>query len=55
MNQEKLVKQNWKLKLPKLIITNALLNSHEWPRENFSPQYTNNFKQTSDENKEKYE
>ena len=55
MNQEKLVKQSWKLKLPKLIKTNELLNSHEWPRENFSPQYPYNLKPTSDENKEKYQ
>ena len=29
------------------------LNSHEWPRENFSLQYQYNIKQTSHENKEK--
>ena len=29
-------------------------NSHELPRQNFSLQYQNNIKQTSDENKEKY-
>ena len=38
-----------------LIKTKELFNSHEWPRENFSPQYPYNFKQTSDENKEKYQ
>ena len=31
------------------------LNSHEWPRQNFSLQYQYNIKQTSDENKEKYQ
>ena len=30
-------------------------NSHELPRQNFSLQYQNNIKQTSDENKEKYQ
>ena len=30
------------------------LNSHEWPRHNFSLQYQYNIKQTSDEKKEKY-
>ena len=30
-------------------------NSHEWPRQNFSLQYQYNIKQTSDENKEKYQ
>ena len=30
-------------------------NSHEWPRKNFSLQYQYNIKQTSDENKEKYQ
>ena len=29
--------------------------SHEWPRQNFSLQYQYNIKQTSDENKEKYQ
>ena len=29
-------------------------NSHVLPRQNFSLQYQNNIKQTSDENKEKY-
>ena len=28
---------------------------HEWPRQNFSSQYQYNIKQTSDENKEKYQ
>ena len=55
MNQEKLVKQSWKLKLPKLIKTNEPLDSHEWLGENFSPQYPYNLKPTSDENKEKYQ
>ena len=32
-----------------------LLNSHEWPKQNFSLQYQYNIKQTSDENKEKYQ
>ena len=32
-----------------------LLNSNEWPRQNFSLQYQYNIKQTSDENKEKYQ
>ena len=36
IDPEKLVKQNWKVKLPKLIKTNKPFNSHEWPRENFS-------------------
>ena len=31
------------------------LNSHEWPWQNFSLQYQYNIKQTSDENKEKYQ
>ena len=31
------------------------LNSHEWPRQNFSLQYQYNIKQTSDEKKEKYQ
>ena len=31
------------------------LNSHEWPRQNFSLQYQYNIKQTSDENKDKYQ
>ena len=30
-------------------------NSHEWPRQNFSLQYQCNVKNTSDENKEKYQ
>ena len=30
------------------------LNSHEWPRQNFSFQYPYSIKQKSDENKEKY-
>ena len=30
-------------------------NSHDWPRKNFSSQYQYNIKQTSDENKEKYQ
>ena len=30
-------------------------NSHKWPRQNFSLQYQYNIKQTSDENKEKYQ
>ena len=30
-------------------------NSHELPRQNVSLQYQNNIKQTSDENKEKYQ
>ena len=30
-------------------------NSHEWPRQNFSLQYQYHIKQTSDENKEKYQ
>ena len=30
-------------------------NSHELPRQNFSIQYQNDIKQTSDENKEKYQ
>ena len=30
-------------------------NSHEWPRQNFSLQYQYNIKQTSVENKEKYQ
>ena len=30
-------------------------NSHELPRQNFSLQYQNDIKQTSDENKEKYQ
>ena len=55
MNQEKLVKQSWKLKLLKLIKTNELLNPHEWLRENLAPQYPYNLKRTSDENKEKYQ
>ena len=29
------------------------LNSHEWPKQNFSLQYQYNIKQTNDENKEK--
>ena len=32
-----------------------LSNSNEWPRQNFSLQYKYNIKQTSDENKEKYQ
>ena len=28
---------------------------HEWPRQNFSSQYPHNIRQTSDENKEKYQ
>ena len=32
----------------------GLLNSQEWPRQNFSLQYKYNIKQISDENKEKY-
>ena len=31
------------------------LYSHEWPRQNFLLQYQYNIKQTSDENKEKYQ
>ena len=31
-----------------------ILNSHEWPRQNFPLQYHYNIKQTGDENKEKY-
>ena len=31
------------------------LSSHRWPRQNFSLQYQYNIKQTSDENKEKYQ
>ena len=31
------------------------LYSHEWPRQNFFLQYQYNIKQTSDENKEKYQ
>ena len=31
-----------------------LINSHEWPKQNFSLQYQYNIKQTSDENIEKY-
>ena len=35
---------------------NALiLYTHEWPRQNFSLQYQNNIKQTSDENEEMYQ
>ena len=30
-------------------------NSHDWPRKNFSLQYQYNIKQTSDENREKYQ
>ena len=33
----------------------SLSNSNEWPRQNFSLQYKYNIKQTSDENKEKYQ
>ena len=32
-----------------------LINSHEWPKQNFSLQYQYNIKQTSDENIEKYQ
>ena len=32
-----------------------ILYSHEWPRQNFLLQYQYNIKQTSDENKEKYQ
>ena len=38
-----------------VLITCLPLNSHEWPRQNFSLQYQYNIKQTSDENKEKYQ
>ena len=31
------------------------LTSHKWPRQNFSLRYQYNIKQTSDENKEKYQ
>ena len=32
-----------------------LINSHEWPKQNFSLQYQYNIKQTSGENIEKYQ
>ena len=36
-------------------LTWLTLNSHEWPRQNFSLQYQYNIRGTSDENKEKYQ
>ena len=42
-----------------VVITSVMkmltLNSHEWPRQNFSLLYQHNIKQTSDENREKYQ
>ena len=40
--------------LKKLRMT-LTFNSHKWPGQNFSLQYQYNIKQTSDENKEKYQ
>ena len=37
------------------VVTALPFNSHEWPRYNFSLQYQYNIKQTSDENKVKYQ
>ena len=44
----------WKVVLP-ACCKKKLVNSHKWPRLNFSFQYQYNIKQTSDENKEKYQ
>ena len=38
----------------KVALVLKLINSHEWPRQNFSLQYQYNINQISDENKEKY-
>ena len=42
-----------------VVITSVMkmltLNSRKWPRQNFSLLYQHNIKQTSDENKEKYQ
>ena len=46
----------WACRVPACVLSVLLpFNSHEWPRQNFSLQYQYNFKQTSDENKEKYQ
>ena len=37
------------------VIKMLTLNSHKWPRQNFSLQYQHNIKQAGDENKEKYQ
>ena len=37
------------------VIKMLTLNSRKWPRQNFSLLYQHNIKQTSDENREKYQ
>ena len=43
------------LRLEVIHWSHLTLNSHEWPRQNFSLQYQHNINQISDENKEKYQ
>ena len=38
-----------------IVLIKNPFNSDEWPRQNFSLRYRYNVKQTSDENKEKYQ